>query len=153
MNQKNPISCALNNDCTFFTLGKAIYLCGIVQCARKWRHMIAITTSPAMISILVVVYVGIWCFYVLSGGWRQISERHYVTSYLTQRRPKWSKIVGSDTSLEFPNTHCLIIFFALCLKIKIKSGICKKQKTSNYSGPYRDLDFLEWSWSEQKQSD
>ena len=62
MNQKNPISCALNNDCTFFTLGKAIYLCGIVQCARKWRHMIAITTSPAMISILVVVYVGIWCF-------------------------------------------------------------------------------------------
>ena len=60
--KKNPISCALNNDCTFFTLGKAIYLCGIVQCARKWRHMIAITTSPAMISILVVVYVGIWCF-------------------------------------------------------------------------------------------
>ena len=60
--KKIPFSCALNNDCTFFTLGKAIYLGGIVQCARKWRHMIAITTSPAMISILVVVYVGIWCF-------------------------------------------------------------------------------------------
>ena len=49
-----------------------------MQCARKWRHMIAITTSPAMISILVVVYVGIWCFYVLFGGWRQISERHFL---------------------------------------------------------------------------
>ena len=56
--------------------------------------------------------------------------------------------VGSDTSLEFPNTYQLF-----CPLFKNQERDLKSKKTSNYSGPYRDLDLLEWSWSEQEPSD
>ena len=40
-----------------------------------------------------------------------------------------------------------------CPLFKNQERDLKSKKTSNYSGPYRDLDLLEWSWSEQEPSD